>query len=304
MLNLYKLEIFAVVVREGSFSAAAQNLYMTQSAVSQHIHDLESSLGTRLFIRGRRGVTLTTSGEKLFTYTQDILRLVAQAENDVMDVGNLSEGQVKIGATPTVGIYLLPDWIRAFRQQYANLTASLHTDTTATILNELMHRRLDIGIVEGEIDNERYPTIGIAPLRDIRMLIIVGPEHPWWERERISIEDLNAQPFAMRQPNSQTRIWLEEMFTQYNVAPMITAEFDNPESIKQSVVSGRCVSVLPDYAVQREVATGLVRQLVVENDEFTRVLKLVWHAPMPLSPIATAFVETLSAQFPQLETNA
>lgn len=304
MLNLYKLEIFAVVVREGSFSAAAEHLYMTQSAVSQHMHDLESSLGTRLFTRGRRGVTLTPSGEKLHVHTLDILRLIAQAENDVMDVSNLSEGQVKIGATPTVGIYLLPEWIKVFRQQYANLSVSLQTDTTAHILNDLLHRRLDVGIVEGEIDESQYATIGIAPLRDIRMNVIVGPEHPWWDRSAIDIAELDLQPFAMRQPSSQTRIWLDELFAQYNITPQITAEFDNPESIKQSVVSGRCLTVLPDYAVRREIETGLVRALLVEDERFTRVLKLVWYAPMPLSPIATAFVGTLSTEFPQLQLEA
>jgi LysR family transcriptional regulator, low CO2-responsive transcriptional regulator len=301
MLNLYKLEIFAVVAREGSFSAAAEQLYMTQSAVSQHMQDLETSLGTRLFTRGRRGVKLTTSGEKLHVHTLDILRLIAQAENDVMDVSNLAEGQVKIGATPTVGIYLLPEWIKAFRQQYANLGISLQTATTADILNDLLHRRLDVGIVEGEIDTRQHPTIGIAPLREIRMNIVVGPEHPWWERDAIEIPELNQQPFAMRQPSSQTRIWLDALFEQYNIAPHITAEFDNPESIKQSVVSGRCLTVLPDYAVQRELELGLVRALGVENEHFTRILKLVWYAPMPLSPIATAFVEILSTEFPELE---
>lgn len=83
MLNLYKLEIFATVVQTGSFSAAAERLLMTQPAVSQHIQDLEASLGARLFQRGRRGVTLTPAGETLHSYTQEILRLLAEAENAV-----------------------------------------------------------------------------------------------------------------------------------------------------------------------------------------------------------------------------
>ena len=96
MLNLYKLEIFAIAAQTGSFSAAAERLLMTQPAVSQHIQDLEASLGAKLFARGRRGVTLTPAGETLHRYTQEILRLLAEAENAVTDVQNLASGQVRV----------------------------------------------------------------------------------------------------------------------------------------------------------------------------------------------------------------
>ena len=301
MLNLYKLEIFAIVVAEGSFSAAADHLYMTQSAVSQHMQDLERSLGATLFKRGRRGVTLTTSGEKLYFHTQQILRQVAQAENDVMDVKNLAEGAAKIGASPTVGIYLLPEWVRHFRNSYSNLSLSLETATTPAILQDVLRQRLEIGIVEGEIDQNQYPALGMATLRDINMIMIIGPDHPWWDKDHVVIEDLHQQPFAMRQPDSQTRKWLDSLLAKHNIMPMITAEFDNPESIKQSVVNGQCLTVLPDFAVQREVAAGIVRMLNVEGITFTRTLKLLWYDLLPMSPIARAFVDILKAEFPSLQ---
>ena len=114
MLDLHKLDIFATVARTGSFSAAAEQLLLSQPAVSQHVHDLEASLGTRLFARGRRGVTLTPAGVQLHDYTQAIFRLVAEAESAVTDVANLAAGQLAIGATPGVSVYLLPEPIQEF----------------------------------------------------------------------------------------------------------------------------------------------------------------------------------------------
>ncbi len=109
MLDLHKLNIFAAVARTGSFSAAAEQLLLSQPAVSQHVHDLEAGLGTRLFERGRRGVMLTPAGAQLYDYAQAIFRLVAEAESAVTDVANLAAGQLAVGATPGVSVYLLPE---------------------------------------------------------------------------------------------------------------------------------------------------------------------------------------------------
>src|SRR5690606_28687466 len=122
MLDLYKLQIFSMVVREGSFSAAAERLYMTQSAVSQHIKDLETSLGRRLFQRGWRGVKLTSHGEILNRYTAEIFDLVTRAERALIDIDHLTTGRVNLGATPGIGIYLAPDWVQDFRSRYPQLS--------------------------------------------------------------------------------------------------------------------------------------------------------------------------------------
>src|SRR5512145_430713 len=149
MLDLYKLQIFAVVVQEGSFSRAAEHLYVTQSAVSQHIKELEAGLGTTLFQRGPRGVKLTHPGEILYGYTRDIFALVAQAETALTDVEHLTSGRVSLGATPGIGVYLAPDWVQQFRAQYLQITVSLQTDITPHIVADVLGHRLDIGFIEG-----------------------------------------------------------------------------------------------------------------------------------------------------------
>lgn len=297
MLSLYKLEIFATVVEAGSFSLAADRLLMTQSAVSQHIQDVEASLGAQLFNRGRRGVTLTSSGTKLHQYTQQILRLVNEAENAVTDVDKLTEGQVRIGATPGISVYLLPEWIQAFHNRYRNLTATLQTDITGEIISGVLQHGLDIGFIEGEIHEDEYPHLAYRVLQEVQLFVIIGPDHAWWPCETITADMLNRQPFVTRQQRSKTRAWVDHTLRKHGAHPHIVAELDNFESIKRLVISGMGVAILPEYTIRAEVAAGSLRALSIADVPLQRTLKLVWDSDRSPSPVTRAFVEHLSHSF-------
>ena len=300
MLSLYKLEIFAAVVRAGSFSAAATQLYMTQPAVSQHIQDLENSLGTSLFIRGRRGVTMTSAGEILFDYTTRILQLVAEAESQVTNVENLTSGQLNIGATPGVSTYLLPDWLHNFRQKYPQLNVALHTGVTGTNVNNVMDHKIDLAFVEGELDKINRKGLGYLILRPVDMLVVVGQAHEWAQRESLTLPELTDKPFITRQPNSRTRVWVDAVLAKHKVKPKIIAEYDNQEAIKQSVMSNMALTILPDYAIHREIDAGLMYSIPVEDVDLSRELKLLYDATMPFTPVARALLQHLADLFPQL----
>jgi len=297
MLDLHKLEIFIRVAREGSFSRAAESLLMTQPAVSQHIADLEAQLGATLFSRERRGVTLTTEGETLHGYTLQILRLLAEAENAVTDVRKLSSGQLAIGATPGLSIYLLPDYIQSFRAQFPQITITLQTGTTGQILSELSAGRIAFGLIEGELDGVTQAQLGVLALEEVEQLVVVGPKHPWWQRQQLQLRELDGQSFIMRQANSHTRVWLEQALSAHQVQPKVSAEFDNVESIKRTVTLGLCLTVLPDYVVSHEVAAGLVHTIPIEDAPLRRTLKLIWDKESPFAPVTTAFLRHLQGKF-------
>lgn len=297
MLNLYKLEIFAVVVQSGSFSAAADRLLFTQSAVSQHIQDLEAALGTRLFVRGRRGVTLTPAGETLHGYTRSILRLLAEAEAAVTDVAQLAEGQVTVAATPGVSVYYLPEWIQSFHTNYPNLTVHVQTSITPEIVAALREQKIDIGLVEGELETLGVEGIGVVELEIVEQFVVVGPSHPWWGRQSVVCAELNGQSFVMRQRNSQTRLWLEGRFRAAGTAVKVAAEFDNVESIKRAVERGMGISVLPSYAIAHEVAEGKLRGLAVRDKPMRRTLKLLWKEDRYFTPVTRAFLRQLQERF-------
>lgn len=302
MLDLYKLQIFSVVVQEGSFSAAAERLYISQSAVSQHIKELEASLGRQLFQRGWRGVRLTPHGEILKHYTAEIFALVAKAESALTDIEHLTSGRISIGATPGIAVYLAPDWAQRFREHYPQLTVALQTGITSQIVRDILGQRLDIGFIEGELDEYAQPRLASLVLEEIEQQVVVGFKHPFWERDRLRIEDLRQQALIVRQVSSQSRIWLERVLRQHGIEPVIGAEFDNLESIKRAVSVGMCLAVLPPYVVQAEVEQRLLRMIPIENKPFTRRLKLIWDAQTHFSPITRAFLAELSPRYTALNT--
>lgn len=300
MLSLYKLEIFATVVQAGSFSAAAQTFPMTQPAVSQHIQDLENSLGTALFIRGRRGVTLTAAGETLYDYTQRILKLVAEAESQVTNVENIVSGQLTIGATPGVSTYLLPDWLSGFREKFPQLNVALQTGVTTKNIQAVMEHRLDVAIVEGELDKINRKGLGNLVLRPVDMVMVVGQGHAWSKRDIVALSELDGQNFIARQANSRTRVWTDSVLNKAGVKPKIVAEYDNQEAIKQSVMSNMGVAIMPDYSIDRELEAGLMRSISIENVMLQREIKLLYDETMPFTPVGRALLLYLAEIFPQL----
>ncbi|MCS6848544.1 MAG: LysR family transcriptional regulator [Anaerolineae bacterium] len=289
MFDLHKLQIFAQVAQAGSFSGAAERLFMSQPAVSQHMKELEEALGVQLFRRGRRGVALTAEGRTLLDYAQRILALAAEAESAVLNVANLAGGQLNVGATPGVSAYLLPDWIRDFQERYPQLVVTAQTATTPGIAAQLVARLLDLGFIEGDLDAADASRLDARVLCDVPQLVVVGPKHPFWSRESVMLEELDGQAFIMRQPGSQSRLWLDRILEAHGARPRVAAEFDNLEAIKRSVAGGAAIGVLPAYAMRAELQAGALRALQTDVP-LTRALRAVWDKSAPLSPIARAFL--------------
>jgi LysR family transcriptional regulator, low CO2-responsive transcriptional regulator len=296
MLTLHKLEIFNTVSMEGSFSRAAERLRLTQPAVSQHIRDLEEKLGKELFRRGNRGVRLTPAGELLLDYTRCILRMLAEAESAIASLGELSQGQITMGATPGVGVYLLPGWVQTFRERFPEVVVTLNTDTTAGISAGVLNGLLDVGLVEGELS--LTPPLNSIALQEIELFVVVGSKHKWWNSSEVPLSDLDGQAFIARTQGSDTRAWTDQLFTRNGISPRIVVEFDNPEAILQAVAAGAGISLLPDWAIPDRSAGARVRKIRVQGVRLNRTLRLIWSESRPLSLAAQAFLARLSEPFP------
>jgi DNA-binding transcriptional LysR family regulator len=300
MLNLYKLEIFTQVVEAGSFSAAAQRLLMSQSGVSQHIQDLERNVGVKLLARTPRGVKLTEPGKTLYDYAQRIKMLATEAEAAVTDVAQLAAGEVLLGATPGVSVYVLVLWVQSFVTRYPHLSVNVQTDITPRIVEMLLAQRLEIGIVEGELSLPANTPLAAHELETVEHFVVVGRKHPFWTLQGITLDDLAGHTLITRQREAQTRIWLDEMLAQNGIRVRIGAEFDNVESIKRAVMAGTALAILPDYAVADEKEMGTLHALPIAGSPLQRVIKLLWDRRRPIAPVARSFLRHLSSRFPAL----
>lgn len=281
---------------EGSFSKAARGLSLTQPAISHHMRDLEASLSATLFERGPRGVTLTPAGESLLDYTRCILHLVAEAQNAVQQVDALADGQVRLGATPDAGFYLLPQWMQSFHGRFPNLTTALTTADSSGIVAALTANDLDVGFVEGEVTVS--PPLQMAALQPVRLLAVFGEGHAWQGETAVAIQDLAHHPAVLRPPGSHSRAWIEQTLSQHNIHLQVVAEFDNPESLKSAAASGLGFTILPEWAAAN--GGDKLHALPITGADLNRTLKLIWQEERPLSRAAQAFLIHLSDQFPVL----
>ncbi|MFN3706009.1 MAG: LysR family transcriptional regulator [Thermoflexales bacterium] len=293
-LDLYKLHLFLRAAQAGSFSAAATQFAISQPAVSQHIRDLELQLGVALFERRRRGVQLTPHGERLRHYAERLLALASEAQREIANLENAADTQLAVGATPGIGHYVLPGWLAHFHAQHPRVKVSIHSGTTESIGQLLQQRRVEIGLIEGE-PWPTSPGMTALALGEIPQLLVVGPKHRFWSRvEPVTLQELDGEAMVAREPNSQTRAWMDALFAQHRVQPRIVAESDSPAAIKHLVERSATLALLPQYVLDDELSSGRL-QAVPLRPPLTRTLRATWMNDEPLSLQAHAFIQHIIA---------
>ena len=302
MITLYELKIFHTVIQSGSFSRAAQSLYLTQSSVSQHIDNLEKKLGVHLFLRGNRGVRLTPDGKRLERYADQLLKLTAEMERDLTRVENLEDGQLRIGATIHTAGYMLPEWLQKLQQAYPRIKVSLVTDDEMNILKNLAIGSLDLGFMEEDIPLSQKG-VGDITLKDSELFIMVGRSHEWFNKKSVSLQEVDGRSMIAFPQESSYRRWLDRFFVEQHIQPLITSEYGEPEAIKRLLMAGDQFAILPGCTIADEEQQGKVHLLTVEGIHLTRPIKLLWRTVLPISPVAKAFIDILSQEYHHLHAH-
>ncbi|MCU0466439.1 MAG: LysR family transcriptional regulator [Anaerolineae bacterium] len=300
MLTLHKLKLFRIVYEHGSFNRAAHSLYLAQSVVSQHIQDLEAALGTRLFERTARGVHPTRAGEVLYEYVGQIQALLNEAEVAIGQLDTQAAPQLDVSATPGVSVYLLPLWLKLLQPVRPNLVVNVQTVLTQEVVRDVLNGRAHLGFLEGETHDLTQEALGRVRVYDVAYDVVVNTAHPWYDRLSVAPQELLGQPFIHRQPTSRARRWLDGVLGQVGVALRSSAELDSPGAVKYAVLNGMGISVLPDYAIEREVERGELRRIKLEGVPMTRPLLMVWDKRQPFTLVQRAFIGVLAERIPEL----
>ena len=276
VINPYQLLIFQTVASEESISRAADALFMSQPAVSQHIKALEQDLGVTLFRRGRKGVQLTPAGEVLLEYAQTLLQLSQEARREVKKAatkGSQRLRQVHVGASPGIGSCLLPKWIQLFYQYDDDLSLSIRIALTPNLVHQVAGHHLAFAVTGDPLTKG---IVEMTPLWEEEAAIIVGRGHPWWGRSHIPAHALLDQDFIMREESSLARAWELQSLAEYGVHPRAVAEFTAPAAIKQAVMANMGIALLPCFSVDRELASGQLHAVRLEEGVLGRRFSLLW----------------------------
>ncbi|MFZ3089021.1 MAG: selenium metabolism-associated LysR family transcriptional regulator [Nitrospirota bacterium] len=289
----HKLKIFCAVAETGSFSKASKIVNLTQPAVSLQIQALEELYETAIFDRSGKNITLTPAGKLLYKYAKDILSLYSSAEREINATIGLSKGSLSVGASSTIGNYLLPTVIIAFRKKYPKIDVNLVVSNTKGIVEFLNAGRIDIGLVEGEVSKQ---SLEIERLLDDELVLIMPPDHPWVKRKNISVSELLTQPVIMREEGSGTRQMIEKHLINNKISLSnlkISLVLGSTEAIKTAVEQGMGVSILSRWAVKKEVQFGTIKVNSFKDIQLMRNFSIIFPKRGSLSNTATEFLEFL-----------
>ncbi len=290
-----ELLVFIEVVDKKNFSKAAEVLHMTQPAVSQYIHKLETTMGTRLLDRTNKYVRLNKAGEIVYHHAKEILGLYTRMHSLVDDLTHKASGTLSIGASYTFGEYILPNLLAQMRDRYPLIKPRIVINNTNRIERLVLGNQLDLGIVEGE---EKFERLHIEPFADDVMFIIASAKHWSAEQHEVKLEDLRNETWIVRERGSGTRDATEKMFKEMNFFPENLSEFGSTQIIKESVEAGLGVTLLSDWAVKKEIQLGTLKVLKVRGFPVTRKFSLVTQLAPFKTKALELFIEILRSNFP------
>lgn len=289
-MNLRQLELFSLVAELGNVTEAARQLYMTQPAVSQTISDLEESLGLKLFDRLNRKMHLTFAGELLYNYSKKILSLVEEAEGHMLEITNNRIGRLRLGASTTIGIYLLPMLVGQFKRQYHDIQSTFVIDNTAVIEEMLLDNRLDIAYVEGLVHS---PEIEVQKVKDDELWLICSPRHEWIKEGKTVIEpvEIEGQALILREQGSGTREVVEKVLQKHKVNYHPWHVLNNTEAIKRAVMEDIGIAFVSQLAVKEEIDSGRLGRVEIKGIPISREFRLIWHKDKYHTALLTSFIE-------------
>ncbi|MFZ0744588.1 MAG: LysR substrate-binding domain-containing protein [Terracidiphilus sp.] len=288
-MELSQLETFLAVAEERSFSRAALRLHRTQPAVSQVIRKLEAGVGETLFDRAARDGSLTAAGTLLRDYALRLLALRREASSALDELKSLERGSLQLAANEYTCMYLLPA-IDQFRRAFPHVNVTVHRMLASRIPDELNLRTFEIGVVSFRPDPAQFRTIAVY---GDSLAFVVSPSHPLAGATRVSINDLGQENFIAHHVTSPLRRKVIETFQRYRTPLNMGIELPTIEAIKRFVAMGNGVALVPHLTVARELETGHLVRVPVDELEMKRVLRLVHRRQGTLSYAARAFLRTV-----------
>jgi len=295
-VDLRRLEIFLKVAELGSFSRAADALFLTQPTVSEHVRALEDELGVQLLDRLGRGTTPTKAGTLLLGYARRLLTLSREAQQAIEQFQGRVSGELVLGGSTIPGEYVLPALIGAFRAKYPDVSISLRIGGSRQVQEWVEQGHVEIGVV-GALPVSR--TLEARQLMADDLVLAVPPEHPWVARKTVSVEDVKREPLILRERGSGTRETLEHALEEVGLdlaAFHVVAEIASTQAVKQAVRAGLGVSFVSHRAVEDECRANLLACVKVRDLNVTRAFHIVSHRDRSRSPLAQAFLAFVESQ--------
>ncbi len=290
MINLNQLRAFYQAAKCQNVSVAAQQLFVSQPAVTAQIKLFEDSCGLRLFKKKGRHLYLTDEGKTLFNYARKIFEYERKIEDAVGQMKELKKGRLRLGSARTYARYFMPFLLTGFRDAYPHI--KIHFDEGSSL--EMIHSLIDLKnevVIIAKADD--HPNIAFIPFSREELVLILPPNHHLADKDSIRLEQIAAEPIIMKDPGSGTRKLVDELFGKNNCTPNILMETGDAEIIKLLVQHGEGVSFLVKEAVAVELQEKKLVTVPLQKDPILLDVSIAYLKKQPLSAPAQAFLTSL-----------
>ncbi|ANA81800.1 transcriptional regulator, LysR family protein [Paenibacillus vortex V453] len=270
-MNFHQLHIFYTVAERGSFSAAAQALHMSQPAVTMQVQALEEYFGTKLLNRSTKRMELSEAGMTLLPFARRSLELSQETDAAMAAFSNKLQGRLQLGASLTIGEYVLPRLLGPFGREYPDISIMLKVMNTTQILEEIASHQLNFGLIEAPVE---HPDMVLDAVMEDELKLIVPSGHPLAAREdKIYLEEVLAYPFVLREKGSGTRQVMEDVLLERGFDPgsiQTVMELGSTGAVKSAVEEDLGITMLSISTVKHETALGLVKMIDIADASFKR----------------------------------
>jgi len=285
--TLHQLKVFEAAARHGSFTRAAEELFLTQPTISMQIKQLTKSVGLPLFEQVGKRLYLTEAGRELFATCRQIFETIDKFQMTIADLKGLKQGQLKL-AVITTAKYIVPRLLGPFCQLYPGIDISLQVTNHELILDRMMGNLDDLYIISQIPD---HFDVNAQPFLENPLVVIAPANHPLAQEKNIPIQRLGEEPFIMREPGSGTRSAVQSLFEEHNIKVKVKLELGSNEAIKQAIAGGLGISVLSRHSLLTDIAEFSI--LDVQHFPIKRTWYMVHPAGKQLSIIAHTYYEYL-----------
>lgn len=276
--TLQQLRILKAVATEKNFTKAAEVLYLSQPSLSKQIKTLEKNLDILLINRENNKISLTENGKVFLHYSERILALCEESCRALIDLKNGDRGNLTVGASQTIGTYLMPRVLALFAQNYPQIDLKVQVNSTRLIANNVLNREIDIAVVGGEIPNELKKNLTIKHFVEDELSLIISKSHPFAKKKKINKENLYYLNFITLNSNSTIRKFIDNILIQNGIETKqlkIIMQFNSIEGIKTAVSLGLGAAFVSSSAIEKEIELKTIEILKIENIRITRTLSII-----------------------------
>ncbi len=289
-VHIETLKVFCDVVETGSFSVAASQNYITQSAVSQQLRTLESKYHCKLLERGRSGAKPTPAGEILYQASRDIIERYREIETRLQESGKVVSGSLRVAIVYSVGLHELPPYMKEYLRDFPQVNVHVEYSRPNKIYDDVIAGRIDLGIVAYP---GKHPQVTVTPFREDRLVVVCPPDHAFSTMRKVSINRLDGEVFVGYERDISTRKATDQLFRDHNINVRYAGEYDNIETIKRAVEIGQGIAIIPLASVQRELEHGTLKVVQLSDETLLRPLGIIHKKGRHLSPAAVKFIDVL-----------